>query len=159
MNLREWALRWNVPFAAIAELEQSYALDGTHGVGVNGRSEAWAQSAERLAAARAGILLFRNNVGVLPDENGRPVRYGLANESKQQNERLKSSDLIGIDPTPITLADVGQPRGRFVAREMKSPGWQYSATGREPAQLAFIQLIASKGGDARFSTGPTSLDN
>lgn len=153
MNLREWAVRWRIPFVAIAELEHGFGLNGTAGVVVNDKSEAWAQSAERLAAARTGVLLFRNNVGVLPDENGRPVRYGLANESKQQNERLKSSDLIGIDPTPITAADVGQPRGRFVAREMKAPGWQYSGTGREAAQLAFIELISSKGGDARFSTG------
>jgi len=153
VNLREWAHRWRIPFEAVAELERAYALDGTPGILENGKSEAWAQSSERLAAARAGVLLFRNNVGVLPDETGRPVRYGLANESKQQNERLKSSDLIGIDPTPITVADVGQPRGRFVAREMKEPGWQYAATPREVAQLAFIHLILSKGGDARFSTG------
>jgi hypothetical protein len=153
VNLREWAHRWGISFDAVAELEILLGLDGTAGIVDNGKSEAWAQSAERLAAARAGVLLFRNNVGVLPDENGRPVRYGLANESKQQNERLKSSDLIGIDPTIITPADVGQPRGRFVAREMKSPGWQYSGTPREVAQLAFITLISTKGGDARFSTG------
>lgn len=153
LNLRTWAARWAVSFEAVAELEVILGLNGTHGIVTDGHSEAWAQSAERLAAARAGILLFRNNVGVLPDENGRPVRYGLANESKQQNERLKSSDLIGIDPTPITAADIGQPRGRFVAREMKAPGWTYAGTEREVAQLAFITLISSKGGDARFSTG------
>lgn len=153
MNLREWAHRWGISFAAVHDLETLLGLDGTAGVIENGKSEAWAQSTERLAAARAGVLLFRNNVGVLPDENGRPVRYGLANESKQQNEKLKSSDLIGIDPRPITAADVGHPLGRFVAREMKAPGWQYSGNGREAAQLAFIALISAKGGDARFSTG------
>lgn len=144
MMLREWAVKWGVPFAAIADLESSLGLMGTPGVVEDGHSEAWSQSAERLAAARAGVLLWRNNVGVLEDENGRPVRYGLANESKQQNEKLKSSDLIGLKPS-----------GQFVAREMKPPGWVYTGTDREVAQLNYILLIRARGGDAAFSTGPS----
>jgi hypothetical protein len=145
MVLREWAAAWNIPLAAIVDLEQRCGLLGTPGVVDDGKSEAHAQSVERLAASRAGVILFRNNVGVLPDENGRPVRYGLANESKEQNKVLKSSDLIGI-----------KPNGQLVAREMKPAGWRYTGTEREVAQLAFITLINAKGGDAAFSTGASA---
>lgn len=156
MVLREWAAAWNIPLAAIVDLEQRCGLLGTPGVVDDGKSEAYAQSVERLAAAKAGVLLFRNNVGVLPDENGRPVRYGLANESPQQNKVLKSSDLIGPRPRLIVAADVGKVIGQFAAREMKPAGWRYTGTEREVAQLAFITLINAKGGDAAFSTGASA---
>lgn len=152
-NLREWALRWGLPFEAILELEHGYGMHGTPSIEASGKSEAWAQSSERIHLSRCGIVSWRNNVGVLPDENGRPVRYGLANESQGQNEKMKSSDVIAIDPTPITLADVGQPRGQLVAAEAKPPGWVYTGQGREPAQLAFINLVNAKGGRGYFTTG------
>lgn len=104
-------------------------------------SEAAVQAEVRLECARRGAIMWRNNSGVLPDENGRPVRFGLNNDSKQANETCKSSDLIGIGPD-----------GRFWALEIKHAGWKYTGTKREKAQLAYINLVRSKGGVAAFVT-------
>lgn len=122
-----------------------------------GKSEAWAQSVVRLEASEKGIACFRNNVGALKDERGRLVRYGLANDSAQMNEVIKSHDLIMCRPLTIQPWHVGHVLGQFVAREIKAPGWQYTGQGREPAQLAFANLINAKGGDAAFATGPGTL--
>lgn len=65
--------------------------------------EAAVQERIRLRAGELGIHLFRNNVGVAETENGRPIRYGLANDSAQLNKRLKSADLIGILPVEFNL--------------------------------------------------------
>ena len=65
------------------------------------------QASIRLEAAGKGIVLWRNNVGVLMDQRGRPVRYGLANDSERVNSVTKSSDLIGIKPLAIQDYHVG----------------------------------------------------
>lgn len=120
-------------------------------------SEAYAQSQVRLEAPAKGVTLWRNNVGVLTDINGRPVRFGLANDSKQLNEVLKSSDLIGWRPVLITPAHVGTTIAQFVSRECKEPGWIYRGTDREVAQKAWLDLVAGAGGDSAFATGPGTL--
>lgn len=156
MRLYEWAARWGIPLAAIAELKDVYALDGTPDDRV-GKSEAYAQSQVVLEGARKGVRLWRNNVGVLEDRNGRPVRYGLANRDKAENELIKSGDLIGIRPVLITPDLVGATLGQFVSREIKEPGWTYAETEREVAQLRWAELICALGGDAAFATGEGSL--
>jgi len=120
-------------------------------------SEAYAQSQVRLEAPRAGVTLWRNNVGVLTDLTGRPVRFGLANDSRQLNEALKSSDLIGWRPVLITPEHVGRTLAQFVSRECKAPGWKYTGTDRERAQKAWLDLVAAAGGDSAFATGPGTL--
>jgi hypothetical protein len=90
-------------------------------------------------------------------DDGSFIRFGLANESAQMNKLLKSSDLIGIDGRPIEQREVGLPRGRFVGREMKAPGWVYTGTEREVAQRAFGLLVLALGGDFAFATGPGTL--
>ena len=122
-----------------------------------GKSEAWAQSMIRLEASEKGVKLFRNNVGVLKDETGRPVRYGLANDSPKTNEVIKSGDLIGLRPLVILPQHVGHTFGQFVSREVKPPGWQFTGAGREQAQLNWCNLINSCGGDAAFATGAGTL--
>jgi len=117
------------------------------------RSESQVQEAVRLAAGKAGWLLWRNNVGAGKLDNGSFIRWGLANDTKQMNESLKSSDLIGIRPVLITQEMVGSVIGQFVAREVKRDGWAYSGSTREKAQRAFIELVNSRGGDAAFTTG------
>lgn len=151
--LHEWALQWGIPLAALHDLQRRMGvLDDYHpGAPAPGdRSEGAVSNLVRVEASRKGMRLWRNNVGKLDDENGRPVRYGLANDSPQVNKVLKSGDLIGIDPSPITLAMVGQPRGQFVSAECKPEGWHFTGTPRENAQQAWAMRVISLGGRALF---------
>jgi hypothetical protein len=120
-------------------------------------SEARAQSEVRLEAVEHGVTLFRNNVGVLRDERGRPVRYGLANDSAQLNAVLKSSDLIGFRRVVITPEMVGRTVAVFTARECKASDWTYKGTEREVAQQRFLDIVNQAGGDAAFATGRGSF--
>lgn len=159
-NLHAWAIRWGVSLEAFRDLQVTLGTYTPH-MSLDdegqGKSEAWASSAIRMEASQKGIPLFRNNVGALKDERGRLVRFGLANDSKQVNEVIKSGDLIGCRRVTIQPHHVGHVFGQFVSREVKEPGWQYSGEGREPAQLAWINLILAHGGDASFATGPGCL--
>ena len=152
--IRAWAVQWGVPLAAVLDLEQRMGL---HAVAITpaaaGHTEAWVQSRVRLAAAAEGIRAWRNNVGVLKDgEDGRPVRFGLANDSPALNKHLKSSDLIGWRPVVIHGVKVAQ----FWCRECKEPGWQYTGTEREQAQKRWIEAVLADGGDAAFVSDGTA---
>lgn len=152
-DLYNWAIRHQVPAAALHELLAMFGTYSNEGQPVQrepGRSEAAIQNNVRLEASRRGMRLFRNNVGALKDARGVPVRYGLANDTAAVNKVLASSDLIGIDPTPITPAMVGQPRGQFIAAECKEEDWTYTGTEREVAQFNFIKLVVAMGGHALF---------
>lgn len=154
MNLNEWALAWGVPFAAVEDLRRRMGLDDDQPpAGLEGKSEAAAQAQVRLAASRAGGRLWRNNVGATYDDKGNFIRYGLANDSSKMNKVCKSADLIGIKPVLVAPTHVGTVIGQFWSREVKAPGWRYTGTEREQAQLAWANLIVSLGGDAAFSTG------
>lgn len=126
-------------------------------------SEALVQSLVRLEAPARGVRLWRNNVGVLRDEGGRPVRYGLANDSKRLNEELKSGDLIGWRRRLITPADVGYIIAQFVSRECKPADWTPCGPGnialfaREEAQRRWATIVNADGGDACFVTGEGTL--
>ena len=160
--LCEWARRWGVPEPCLADLAKCM------GVGVvppepptpapPQATEAWSQSMVRLEAPRYGIWLGRNNVGALLDKRGVPVRYGLANESKQQNEVMKSGDLIGIRAVLIQPWHVGTTIGQFVSRECKRPGWTYRGDAHEVAQANWAALVIKYGGDAKFATGEGSFN-
>lgn len=154
-DLLAWAHRHRVPQAAVAELQAIIGVDGTRRAPDlrEGASEGAAASHMRLAAARAGYLCWRNNVGAYKDKQGRQVRYGLANDSAQLNEEYKSSDYVGGRPRLVTPDMVGSTILQLWVREMKPVGWYYTGTGREPAQLRFIELVLAHGGDAAFSTG------
>jgi hypothetical protein len=87
------------------------------------KAESVIVSACLLALSAAGCLAWRNNVGMLQDRNGRPVRYGLC---------VGSSDIICIAPD-----------GVFTAIECKT------ATGQPTdAQLRFLAAIRAHGGRA-----------
>lgn len=159
--LKQWAARWAVPDAAIGEL---LTLFGAPDIGhvpadaPNKASEMWTQSTVTLEAPHFGVWLTRNNVGALLDKRGIPVRYGLANESKERNAVLKSGDLIGIRPVVITAQMVGCIIGQFVSRECKRPGWKFNPKdGHEVAQMNWLMLVQKYGGDAKFVTGPGSF--
>jgi len=155
MILTAWAARHSVAPVALAELRAlmigEYVFAPASGASL--LSEAAVQNNARLEATRRGDRLFRNNVGVLKDERGVPVRFGLANDSAAVNKKIKSSDLIGIKRVTITPAHVGQVIGQFYAVECKPGNWKYAGTEREQAQLKFLSLVTAMGGSAHFSTG------
>ena len=113
--------------------------------------------AVRLEASQLGIRLWRNNVGVFTNASGRPVRFGLANDSASTNGILKSADLIGIRPVTIEPRHVGTVIGQFVSRECKASGWKQDNSERTLAQIAWRDLINSLGGDAQITTSVGTL--
>lgn len=155
--IHEWARRHNLSHAALSELAQIMGVESTEHVSGGDRSEAGVQDLARLTASKLGWRLFRNNVGVLKDERGIPVRYGLCNDTPAMNKRIKSSDLIGIRPVIITPDMVGTTLGQFVAREVKREGWKYKGTEHEQAQLRFGEIVTSLGGDFKFWNGEGPL--
>lgn len=159
MLLDEWAIAWGVPLNALADLRQRMGIAAVAGMPLvtpEGKpgSEVRQQSLIRLDAADCNVWLTRNNVGALVDARGVPVRYGLANESKAQNEQVKSGDLIGIRPILIGPQHVGQLIGQFVSVEAKHQTWVYKGDKHETAQLNWANFVISKGGFACFATGP-----
>lgn len=154
-TLRKWASEFNVSLAAIVELERRLGLVSNNAWvpgNTSPKSEARVQDEIRLEAARLGIRLWRNNSGAYKDNTGRWVRYGLANDSAQLNERLKSPDLIGWRKRLITQDMVGGTIGQCVMREVKPEGWFFTATEHEAAQLAFMNLGLIDGCDVCFAS-------
>jgi hypothetical protein len=163
MLLDDWAQRWCISPDALADLKYYMGICAplvtTVDVVATG-SESRQQSLVRLAAAQNGVWLTRNNVGVLLDANGRPVRFGLANESPAQNKATKSGDLIGIDPVLIGPHHVGKTIGQFVSIEMKYEGWKFNPKDKhEAAQLNWCNFVLAKGGRAMFANGPDIFTN
>jgi hypothetical protein len=127
--------------------------------------ESTVESHIRLDAPKIGVDLWRNNVGVawygktthLKDgsiliENPRPVRYGLCNESKKQNESVKSSDWIGITPTHIGMQHLGQTLGVFTAIEVKHSDIKFNTNDKHYlAQRKFHDIVLKSGGYAGFA--------
>jgi hypothetical protein len=153
MKLSTWASKWGIPENAIEDLKNSMGDFDIQ----NEKSESSVMSAVRLEASKKNCRLWRNNVGAMKTEDGRWVRYGLANESGKMNNFIKSADLIGIRPVKIKESMVGATIGQFVSREVKRSGWVYSGTEREIAQMRWIELITILGGDACFATGEGTL--
>lgn len=160
-NLHDLARKWGWSLEELRDVQMVlglYTPPLAHDAPGYGKSEAWAQSMVMLEASEKGLHLWRNNNGALKDAKGRLVRFGLANESSGVNEKIKSSDLIGLRPTLIEPWMVGSIIGRFLAREMKEPGWQFNPDDpHQSAQLSFINLVNANGGDAAFATGRGTL--
>ena len=152
-ELTTWQIRHGITPAALAELRTILMPATDTPSGAPAKSEAFVQSQVRLAASQAGMRLWRNNVGAGVLDNGSYVRWGLCNDTPQLNKVIKSSDLVGIRSISITREHVGSIIGQFVARECKHGDWHYTGTEREVAQLKFINLVRSLGGDASFTTG------
>lgn len=160
LGLVDWAQRHAISAAALSELRAILTAPAATLAPLpdpRQRPEAYVQSQVRLEAAQKGLRLWRNNVGVLKDINGRPVRFGLANDSPALNEKLKSGDLIGWRPVTITPAHVGTILAQFVSRECKPAGWKFTGGDREEAQATWSALVTADGGDAGFTNGPGSL--
>lgn len=115
-------------------------------------SEAAVQQHIRTQIALTGVELWRQNVGACTDASGRVIRYGILNDSKQVNQRFKSSDLVGIRPILVTADMVGQVVGVFAAIECKASNWTYRPNDEHTqAQQRFIDLVRAAGGFAGFA--------
>ena len=166
MTLDDWLTRWSVPEQCLLELQDvlNTPTVTTETVGaLAGVSETAVQQNIRVEASKRGLRLWRNNVGACIDENDRHIRYGLANDSKKMNKVIKSSDLIGITPHLVMQGDVGHVHGIFTSIEVKKAGWQFGRAkigeqaDRERAQHAWLKLVTSMGGFAKFATGVDDL--
>lgn len=115
--------------------------------------ESTVQNQIRLAAAQLGCEVWRNNSGAYQDEYNNHIRYGLCNDSKQLNAKIKSSDLIGIVPVTAYLEGFGWVKlGVFFAVEVKPTDWKfYESDKRAVAQLAFHDIVRKAGGFAGFA--------
>jgi len=121
-------------------------------------SESVVSQGARLAMAQLGGLPMRNNVGVTVDETGRHIRYGLMNASKQENDKFKSSDIIGPVPIIIQSHHVGKLLGVMSVFEAKHSGWHMTpGDARAAAQLRFIELMRSVGAIGGFVTDPAQV--
>lgn len=105
-------------------------------------SEAAIQQHVRLALAKAGAAIFRNNIGAYTDpKSGRVIKYGVCNPG--------GSDLIGWTPVVVTPAMVGSTVAVFTAVEVKTP------SGRPTEhQLNFIAQVLRAGGFAGIARAP-----
>lgn len=155
-TIKDWQRKWCIPDAALADLSATLGA-GNYPGGRETGNEATVQATVRLEAAAAGWELWRNNLGAAVDERGVPVRFGLANDSAKLNARIKSADLIGIRPVLITQDMVGSTIGQFASIETKRPGWRFSGTEREDAQMRWATIVTAAGGFARFVTGKGQL--
>lgn len=162
--------QWEQYFPDAAAALRTVGTEPT-GTALETGAEKAAEQKVRLRVAKAGGLIWRNNVGATPavtnhicpkcrfhfKERQQPIRYGLANDSAKLNAHIKSSDLIGVVPRLIEPQHVGQKVGQFVAFEVKRPGWEFNENGRETAQKRFIDLVQSRGGFGGFTTGGIDL--
>lgn len=97
------------------------------------------------AAARRGITLFRNNVGLAIYPDGSRVQYGLC---------PGSADLVGWRTVVITPDMVGTGIAQFVAIEIKTP------TGRPTAdQRNWLARAQQAGALAFIARKEEDLDN
>ena len=152
IELTQWAILHGVSHVALVDLKAMLQgeADETPVPEGNPLSESYIQSAVRLNAASRDEWLMRNNVGACQDKSGRLIRYGLSNDSKQMNERVKSSDLVGIRSVLITQEMVGSTLGQFVGYEVKAGDWSYSGTKHEQAQQRWGAKVISMGGAWQF---------
>lgn len=154
MTFDEWVLRWQIPHAAVMDLITIVVPD----IPVPGSmSESAVQQRVRLEASKKGMSLLRNNVGVLDDRRGVPLRFGLANDTPQLNKEFKSADLIGIRSVTITPEMVGTKIGQFVSIEVKKQGWKFTGNEHEKAQMRWVLWVLSRGGYAKFTNNPVDL--
>ena len=156
IELNAWAQRHGVSPQALQELSATLGIHSVPQADDDG-SETRVQSLVRLRAPYVDMKLWRNNVGVLINDVGVPVRFGLANDSKKLNEQLKSSDLVGWRRVIITPDMIGKVIAQFVALECKKAGWKYAGTDREQAQARWLSLAAADGGYTKFITGPGEI--
>ena len=86
-----------------------------------------------LGISKPGVRIWRNNCGALKDQDGRLIRFGVANPG--------GSDLIGWRSVTVTPDMVGQKIAVFLAIEVKGERGKAS-----DAQVNFISRVKDDGG-------------
>ena len=133
-DITQWAIRHGVSAQALHELDALFGIETQLLATGSYDTEAAVQSEVRLEAAAKGIHLFRNNVGVLRDAQGRPVRFGL---------HPGSGDLIGWRSVRITPDMVGRLLAVLASVEVKT------ATGKPRSdQVHWAKQVLDAGGFA-----------
>jgi hypothetical protein len=158
--IETWANKWGISPEALHDLRVNYLGErdvAAHSVPVSMSEEAVAQRVE-LAFCEMGGILWRNNVGCLPDLRGVPVRFGLANMSKKMNKVTKSADQIGCLPVVIRPDHVGKTFGLFVSIEDKKAAWKWCGNDHELAQSNWAKIITSLGGVGIFCNDPEQIE-
>lgn len=129
-------------------------------------SETANQSHIRRILAERDFHLDRNNRGVLTNQQGIPIRFGLANDSEQLGRILKSGDLIGWRTLLVTPDMVGSAIAQYVSIEVKPDGWKppgvgpveragrLTAYGHYLGQKRWADLVNAAGGYAGFMIDP-----
>lgn len=160
MKLQEWARRWGVPPEGMVELDQALINRVNYEIEPNNSedSEHNIQQKIRLESCAHAMRLWRNNSGAVTTDDGRHIRFGLANDSAKLNKHIKSSDLIGVTPVIIQEYHLGRVLGVFTSIEVKRPGWEYTGNERETAQNNWLTAIKTLGGFAYFATGPEVIN-
>jgi len=97
-------------------------------------SEQSIQQHIRLTCSTGATRLFRNNTGVLRDQHGRPVSFGLCKGS---------ADLIGWRTVTITPEMVGQQVAVFTSIEVKTPAGRVKLE-----QQQWLDAVQAAGGIA-----------
>ena len=117
------------------------------------KDESTIQQEIQIQASHHNCILLRNNSGALLDKDGRLVRFGVGNISKQHQDRIKSSDLLGFTKMVITPDMVGKTVAIFTAVEVKKEAWSPDKKfdKHETAQRNFIDWILANGGMAGFA--------
>jgi len=111
-------------------------------------NEATVQDNVKLASAKLGARLWRNNSGAMYRQGGGFVKFGLASDVA----KVRSADLIGVTPVLIRQHHVGTYLGVFTAPEIKHGDWSYSGGEHEQEQLNFINLVRGAHGFAGFAS-------
>lgn len=152
LTLYNWAIRHDITPGALAELQTLLAGAPDVPSTASDASESAVQANIRVETSKLGWRLWRNNVGAGKLDSGSFVRFGLANDTKQMNDQIKSGDLIGIRPVLITAAHVGQVIGQFTSVECKRGDWKPSRTDkREIAQRKWVEVVTALGGYAMMT--------
>lgn len=105
---------------------------------VNDRIRTWLKR-------RAGIVLYRNNRGVIPLDNGAHLTYGVGPNG--------ASDWIGYKVVTITPGMVGSRVAVFTAVEAKREGEK-----ARPDQLEFMLGVVRDGGISGVASSEDDLD-
>lgn len=137
-SIGEWQQQYGVSDAAVQAL---VAMSYPQTLTTDAKNSNDTSNLIRAEASKYGLAMWRNNSGVLRNEENIPIRFGLGNVSKKINKVWKSSDLIGVGFY-----------GRIVFCEVKPPAWKKPQNEHERAQLAALMQVNALGGIGFFAT-------